>query len=98
MDFSTITESALGGNLLGTIPLGDIVLYVTPFNLFLFACLLVFTFLIAISKTETQTEASFGSLENKEVSVGEKEFKQRRFFINYLWYSICWCNDNWRFV
>ena len=48
MDFSTITESALGGNLLGTIPLGDIVLYVTPFNLFLFACLLVFTFLIAM--------------------------------------------------
>lgn len=79
MDFSPITENALGGNLLGTIPLGDIVLYVTPFNLFLFAVLLVFTFLIAISKTETQTEASFGSLKNTEVSVSKKEFKQRRF-------------------
>ena len=29
MDFGT-----LGGNLFGTIPLGDIVLYVTPLNLF----------------------------------------------------------------
>ena len=37
----------LGGNLLGTIPLGDIVLYLTPFNLFLFAVLLGFTALIA---------------------------------------------------
>ena len=46
MDFVT-----LGGNLLGTIPLGDIVLYVTPLNLFLFAVMLVFTLLIAISKT-----------------------------------------------
>ena len=41
MDFVT-----LGGNLLGTIPLGDIVLYLTPFNLFLFAVLLGFTLLI----------------------------------------------------
>ena len=32
MDFST-----LGGNLLGTVPFGDIVLYFTPLNLFLFA-------------------------------------------------------------
>ena len=30
MDFST-----LGGNLLGTVPFGDIVLYFTPLNLFL---------------------------------------------------------------
>lgn len=33
MDFVT-----LGGNVLGIIPLGDIVLYVTPFNLFLLQC------------------------------------------------------------
>ena len=74
MDFGT-----LGGNLFGTIPLGDIVLYVTPLNLFLFAVLLVFTLLIAISKTETQVEATFMKLSNTNVKVGKKEFKQRRF-------------------
>ena len=65
MDFVT-----LGGNLLGTIPLGDIVLYVTPLNLFLFAVMLVFTLLIAISKTETQVEATFMKLNNTDVKVG----------------------------
>lgn len=74
MDFTT-----LGGNLLGTIPFGDIVLYFTPFNLFLFAVLIAFTIIIAISNTETQVEATFGSLKNTDVSVGKKEFKQRRF-------------------
>ena len=74
MDFVT-----LGGNLLGTIPLGDIVLYVTPLSLFLFAVMLVFTLLIAISKTETQVEATFMKLNNTNVKVGKKEFKQRRF-------------------
>ena len=73
MDFVT-----LGGELLGTIPLGDIVLYITPLNLFLFAVLLGFTVLIALSKTETQIEATFHTLDNTEVKVGEKEFKQRR--------------------
>jgi energy-converting hydrogenase A subunit H len=57
MDFVT-----LGGNIFGTIPLGDIVLYITPLNLFLFIVLLVFTLLIAISKTETQVEATFMKL------------------------------------
>ena len=70
MDFVT-----LGGNLLGTIPLGDIVLYVTPLNLFLFAVMLVFTLLIVISKTETQVEATFMKLNNTDVKVGKKEFK-----------------------
>ena len=65
MDFVT-----LGGNLLGTIPLGDIVLYITPFNLFLFAVLLGFTALIAVSKPETQIEASMHFLHNTEVKVG----------------------------
>lgn len=74
MDFVT-----LGGNLLGTISLGDIVLYVTPFSLFLFAVLLIFTAIIAISKTETQVEATFNKLGNTNVKVGLKEFKQRRF-------------------
>ena len=74
MDFVT-----LGGNLLGTIPLGDIVLYITPFNLFLFAVLLGFTALIAVSKPETQIEATMHYLHNTEVKVGPKEFKQRRF-------------------
>lgn len=74
MDFIT-----LGGNLLGTVPLGDIVLYVTPFNLFLFAILLLFTFMIAISKPEVQTEATLGVLENTKVKVSEKEFRHRRF-------------------
>ena len=74
MDFVT-----LGGNLLGTIPLGDIVLYITPFNLFLFAVLLGFTLLIGLSKTETQIEATFHTLDNTEVKVDEKEFRQRRF-------------------
>ena len=54
MDFVT-----LGGNLLGTIPLGDIVFYLTPFNLFLFAVLLGFTVMIGLSKPETQIEATF---------------------------------------
>ena len=57
---------SLGGDLFGTIPLGDIVLY-------------LFTVLIAVSRTETQIEALFGSLEENEVKVGKKEFKQRRF-------------------
>ena len=74
MDFVT-----LGGDLLGTIPLGDIVLYLTPLNLFLFAVMLVFTLLIAISKTETQVEATFNKLSNTNVKVGKSEFKQRRF-------------------
>ena len=74
MDFVT-----LGGNVLGIIPLGDIVLYVTPFNLFLFAVLLGFTALIAVSQTETQIEATFNNFQNNEVKVGEKEFRQRRF-------------------
>ena len=33
----------LGGDLVGTLPVGDIVLYVTRFNFFLFAVLLGFT-------------------------------------------------------
>ncbi|SCG85563.1 hypothetical protein [Methanobacterium congolense] len=71
--------SILGAHLLGYIPLGDIVLYMTPFNLFMFAAALAFTFLIAISKTEAQVEAEFGSLKDKEVRVGRAEFKIRRF-------------------
>ena len=74
MDFVT-----LGGNVLGTIPLGDIVLYITPFSLFLFAVLLGFTVLIGLSKPETQIEATMHYLNNTEVTVGPKEFKQRRF-------------------
>lgn len=74
MDIAT-----LGGNLLGTIPLGDIVLYLTPFHLFMFVVVLIFTVLIAISRTETQVEASFGSLKDNKVSVGLAEFKIRRF-------------------
>ena len=74
MDFVT-----LGGNVLGTIPLGDIVLYLTPFNLFLFAVLIGFTIMIGLSKPETQIEASMHHLTNTEVKVGAKEFKQRRF-------------------
>ncbi|WP_424355958.1 hypothetical protein [Methanobacterium sp. MBAC-LM] len=74
MDIAT-----LGGQLFGYIPLGDIVLYFTPFNLFLFGGALLFTFLIAVSNTETQVEARFGSLEDREVKVDKDEFKVRRF-------------------
>ncbi|HNS25912.1 MAG TPA: hypothetical protein PKK85_07565, partial [Methanobacteriaceae archaeon] len=74
MDLATI-----GGQLLGTIPLGDIVLYLTPFNLFMFGGTLAFTTLIAISRTETQVEAEFGTLKDKEVKVNLEEFKIRRF-------------------
>ena len=76
MDFVT-----LGGNLLGIIPLGDIVLYLTPFNLFLFAVLLGFTVMIGLSKPETQIEGTMYYLNNTEVKVGPKEFKQRRFLV-----------------
>ncbi|MCQ2976804.1 MAG: hypothetical protein MJ232_02210 [archaeon] len=69
----------IGGSLLGTIPLGDIVLYLNPLHLFLFVTILLFTFLIAISRTETQVEAMFGSLDENKVAVGKKEFKHRRF-------------------
>ena len=62
---------SLGGDLFGTIPLGDIVLYLNPLHLFLFVTILLFTVLIAVSRTETQIEALF--------KVGKKEFKQRRF-------------------
>jgi len=71
--------ASLGGNILGTIPLGDIVLILTPLHLFMFIAILVFTFLIAISRTETQVEASFGDLKDNTVVVGLKEFKARRF-------------------
>lgn len=74
MDIAT-----LGGQILGQIPLGDIVLYLTPFNLFMFAGALIFTTLIAISRTETQIEAEFGSLKDKKVQVDLEEFKIRRF-------------------
>lgn len=69
----------LGGNFMGTIPLGDIVLYLNPLHIFLFVTILVFTALIAMSRTETQVEAMFGSLDENKVSVGLKEFKHRRF-------------------
>lgn len=69
----------LGSQIIGIIPLGDIVFYFTPFNLFMFATALAFTVLIAISKTETQVEAEFGKLGDKSVTVAKKEFKIRRF-------------------
>lgn len=74
MDFTT-----LGGQFLGTIPLGDIVLYFTTFNLFMFVSALVFTAIIAMSKTESQIEADFGTLKDKEKKVNKAEFKIRRF-------------------
>lgn len=64
--------SALGGQLLGIIPLGDIVFYFTPLNLFMCAAALAFTFLIAISQTESQVEAEFGSLRDREVKVEKR--------------------------
>ena len=70
---------SLGGDLMGTIPLGDIVLYLNPLHIFLFVTILVFTSLIAMSRTETQVEAMFGSLDENKVAVGKKEFKHRRF-------------------
>lgn len=74
MDIATIS-----GQIFGYIPLGDIVLYFTPFNLFLFGGALLFTLLIALSNTETQVEARFGTLEDREVKVDIGEFKIRRF-------------------
>ena len=70
---------SLGGDLMGTIPLGDIVLYLNPLHIFLFVTILVFTALIAISRTETQVEAMFGSLDENKVAVGKKEFMHRTF-------------------
>lgn len=69
----------LGQQIIGIIPLGDIVFYMTTFNLFMFASALAFTALIAISKTETQVEAEFGKLGDRAVTVAKKEFKIRRF-------------------
>ncbi len=69
----------LGSQIIGIIPLGDIVFYMTSFNLFMFASALAFTALIAISKTETQVEAEFGKLGDRAVTVAKKEFKIRRF-------------------
>lgn len=74
MDLST-----LGGQMLGIIPLGDIVLYMTPFTLFMFVAALAFTTLIAMSRTESQVEAEFGTLKDREVKVDKDEFKIRRF-------------------
>lgn len=71
--------ASLSGQIFGYIPLGDIVLYLTPFNLFLFGGALLFTLLIALSNTETQVEARFGSLQDREVKVDKAEFKIRRF-------------------
>lgn len=69
----------LGSQIIGIIPLGDIVFYFTQFNLFMFATALAFTAIIAISKTETQVEAEFGKLGDRAVTVAKKEFKIRRF-------------------
>lgn len=74
MDLTT-----LGGQFLGTIPLGDIVFYITTFNLFMFAAALVFTAVIAMSRTESQVEAEFGTLNDREKKVSKDEFKIRRF-------------------
>lgn len=74
MDLTT-----LGGQFLGIIPLGDIVLYFTTFNLFMFITALTFTVLIAMSRTESQVEAEFGSLKEREKKVSKDEFKIRRF-------------------
>jgi energy-converting hydrogenase A subunit H len=71
--------SILGSQIIGILPLGDIVFYMTSFNLFMFAAALVFTFIIAISRTETQVEAEFGTLGDREVKVAKNEFKIRRF-------------------
>ncbi|MFY9637237.1 MAG: hypothetical protein WAK14_00360 [Methanobacterium sp.] len=71
--------SILGSQIIGIIPLGDIVFYMTSFNLFMFAAALAFTFIIAISKTETQVEAEFGTLGDRQLTVAKKEFKFRRF-------------------
>ena len=65
---------SLGGDVMGSIPLGDIVLYLNPLHIFLFVTILVFTALIAMSRTETQVEAMFGSLDENKVAVGKKEF------------------------
>ncbi|UTB32616.1 MAG: hypothetical protein NKF70_14215 [Methanobacterium sp. ERen5] len=69
----------LGSQIIGIIPLGDIVFYFTQFNLFMFATALAFTAIVAISKTETQVEAEFGKLGDRAVTVAKKEFKIRRF-------------------
>jgi len=69
----------LGQQLMGYIPRGDIVLYLAPVNLFMFASALAFTTLIAISRTETQVEAGVGTLKDQEVKVDKDEFKIRRF-------------------
>jgi len=69
----------LSGQIFGYIPLGDIVLYFTPFNLFLLSIVLLFTIFIALSNTETQVEARFGTLQDREVKVDKSEFKIRRF-------------------
>ncbi|HTX61282.1 MAG TPA: proton-conducting transporter membrane subunit [Methanobacterium sp.] len=74
MDIAT-----LGGQFLGIIPLGDIVLYFTTFNLFMFLSALTFTAIIAMSRTESQVEAQFGTLEDREKKVSKDEFKIRRF-------------------
>ena len=74
MDLTT-----LGGQFLGIIPLGDIVLYFTTFNLFMFISALAFTALIAMSRTESQVEAEFGTLKDREKKVSKDEFKIRRF-------------------
>jgi len=71
--------SILGSQIIGIIPLGDIVFYMTSFNLFMFVTALLFTFLIAISKTETQVEAEFGTLGDRQLKVAKNEFKIRRF-------------------
>ena len=86
--------SILGSQLIGIIPLGDIVFYMTSFNLFMFAAALAFTFIIAISKTETQVEAEFGTLGDRELKVAKKEFKNQTFPCNNMWPCNCRCHGN----
>ena len=69
----------IGSTVIGIHSLQNIVLYLAPLNLFMFASTLAFTTIIAISKTETQVEAGFGTLKDREVKVDKSEFKIRRF-------------------
>ena len=57
----------LGQQLLGYIPLGDIVLYLAPLNLFMFKYIGLYHY-HRHNKTETQVEAGFGTLKDRSES------------------------------
>ncbi|MEG3224559.1 MAG: hypothetical protein BME94_03290 [Methanobacteriales archaeon Met13] len=69
----------LNGFVIGHIPFGDIVLYLTPFSLALVITIVVFTIFLVISNPELRSVTRFREDKVTTVTVEQKEARFRRF-------------------